>query len=278
MSNVTASQLAASSLREYLLATLPAQVTAKNLTRAATLTTPQAGPWTIPASGSISVTLNGTDYTACALTSGSQTAAQLASTVNTAMGATVASALTDGRLRLTSTTPPVSPSTNSVIGIAADASGAAAILGFDAAGEMQTRAPLVAPTNAGIMDGEPQVMPPFSAGRMVVILRDREDAEVQLRRDERLATLEMLVYVPLATQNYHADREEIQAACACILNVLATTSGRQFARTSTNDVGFTSVKQVKVSGSQWGVKNDLNILLDIARLVVTARVFQLAAL
>lgn len=276
MSHSTAAQLAVSAFVEYLLATLPAAVVTKNLDRAATLTTSVPGPYIIPVGGVLRVTLDGTNFTPVTPTPGSNTAAQLTTAVNTAMGATVGSATTDGRFRLTSTTTPTGPSTNSAIGLDADTTGANEALGFDPSGFKVVRSPLIAPTHQGVMDGEPDMLPPLANGRMVVVIRDREDAERQLRRDEREATMEVLVYVPLATQD--GTREEIQSACACIVNVCRTTSGRQFAKSAENEIGFTQVKAVKVSGSRWGVKNDLGFMMDIARLVITARVYQLAAL
>jgi len=276
LSHGTAAQLAAEAFCEYLLATLPAAVATKNLDRAATLTTPVPGPFTIPADAVLRVTLDGTNFTAVALTAGSRTAAQIAGEVDTAMAADVGSATSDGRFRLTSTTTPTGPATNSAIGLDVDTTGANVALGFDPAGFRVVRAPLIAPTHQGVLDGEPSLMPPLANGRMVVAIRDRQDEEVQLRRDERLATMEVLVYVPLATQD--ESREEIQSACACIVNVCRTTAGRQFAKSQQNEIGFTQVKSVKVSGSRWGVKNDLHFMMDIAKLVVTARVFQLAVL
>lgn len=278
MSNETAAQLASDALRALLLAQLPAQVSARNLLRAASITTPSVGPWIVPVDGAISFTVDGTAYTAALLTAGSRTAAELALELNTAMGGSAFTALTDGRLRFTSPTPPSSPTTNSVVGFAADATGALAVLGFDPAGEQVARSPLIAPTNQGVMDGEPTVLPPLANGRMIIVVGDRRDEEVQLRRDERLARLELRVYVPMATQNFHASREEIQSACACILNVLNTTAGRQFGRSADNDVGFTQVKSIEVSGSAWKTPNDLSYLFDQARLIVTARVFQRANL
>ena len=272
---IRASALAAQALREYLLARLPAQVAVVNLARAATLTTPAAGPWTIPASGSISLTLDGTNFTANGLTAGSRTAAQLTTEINASMGATVASALTDGRLRFTSTTTPTGPDTASILGIGSDTTGANLALGFDPAGEKCVRAPLVTPTSKGVCDGEPTgPMEPYAQGRMVIVIMDRSDVAVasELRREERLATLNVRVYVPMIRQQYQT-REEIQSACECILDVISSTAGRQLARSSENDVGFVQCRSLKVSGSSWQPKG-LNILLDMAEITLTARVFQ----
>jgi hypothetical protein len=273
---VRASALAAQALREYLLLSLPAQVAVVNLTRAATLTTPAAGPWTIPAAASLGISLTGAAaFTVCTLTAGSRSASQLATEINSGFGSVIATALTDGRLRLTSTTTPTGPDTVSVVALDADATGAALVLGFDPGGECIVRAPLVAPTSKGLCDGEPLVLEPLAQGRMIVVIRDREDVAVQaeLRREERLATMELLVYVPMTRQGWHQSREEIQAACECIIDVISSTSGRQLARSAENDVGFVQVKSVKVSGTSWETKKQ-NFLLDIAKLVVTARVFQ----
>lgn len=278
---VSASALTARALREYLLAALPAQVTTRNAARAATLTTPQAGPWTIPASGAITVSLDNTTFATVSLTSGSRTAAQIASEVNATGGLSgVASALSDGRLRFTATSAPSGSDSASVVALGEDATGANLALGFDPSGEVCVRAPLIAPTSKGVCDGEPQVLDPFAAGRMLVVIGDREDVAVpnELRRDERLATLAVLVYVPLLRQDYHASREEIQAAVECIVDAISTTSGRQLARSADGDVGFVQVKSVKVAGSSFADPRQPNYLFDVARLAVTARVFQRPAL
>lgn len=272
---IRASALAAQALREYLLAKLPAQVAVVNLTRAATLTTPAAGPWTIPSGGSVSLSLDGTNFTPCPLTTGSQGATQLSSDINSAMGATIATALVDGRMRWTSTTPPTGPDTASMLFLATDSTGANLALGFDPAGESCVRAPLIAPTSKGVCDGEPTgPMEPYAAGRMVVVIMDRSDVAVvnELRREERLATLNVRVYVPMIRQQYQT-REEIQSACECILDVISSTNGRQIGRSSENDVGFVQCKSLKVSGSSWTTKST-NLLLDLAELTLTARVFQ----
>ena len=54
---IRASALAAQALREYLLLSLPAQVEVVNATRAAILTTPAAGPWTIPTAPGFGISL-----------------------------------------------------------------------------------------------------------------------------------------------------------------------------------------------------------------------------
>ena len=257
--------------------TLPAAISTVNATRAATLTTPGIGPWTVPATPTFGVSLTGASFTAVTLTAGSQTASQVATAINTAMAATVATVLADGRLRLTSTTTPTGSDTVSVVALEADAAstGSNSVLGFDPGGEMVVLAPIIAPTLKGLCDGEPLVLEPLAQGRMIVAIRDREDVAVtsELRREERLATMELLVYVPMTRQAWHQSREEIQAACECIVDCISSTSGRQLARSAENDVGFCQVKSVKVSGSSWELKKQ-NFLCDIARLVVTARVFQ----
>ena len=272
---IAASAVAAKALREYLLAYLPAQVAVVNLTRAASLTTPAAGSWTIPAAASLSLSLDNTTFTACALTAGSRSASQIATEVNTAMGVTVATALTDGRLKLTSTTTPTGPDTASIMSLASDSTGANLALGFDPGGDSCVRAPLVTPTSKGLCDGEPTgPMEPYAQGRMVVVIMDRSDVAVaaELRREERLATLNVRVYVPMIRQQYQT-REEIQAACECILDVISSTTGRYLGRSADGDVGFVQCKSLKVSGSSWQAKG-LNLLLDMAELVITARVFQ----
>lgn len=278
---ISASALTASALREFLLASLPAQVATRNASRAAKLTTPQAGPWALPSGAEISVSLNNSTFTTVALTSGSRTAAQIAAEVEATAGlAGVASALTDGRLRFTSTATPSGSDTASAVYLGADTTGAMAALGFDPAGESCVRAPLVAPTSKGIYDGEPLVLDPFANGRMLLVLGDRSDVGVpnELRRDERLATVVMRVFVPASRQDYHASREEIQSAVECVVDAISTTSGRQLARAADGDVGFVQVKSVKVAGAPFSNVKQPNFLLDVAELVITARVYQRAVL
>ena len=276
--NATAAQLACDALRAYLLASLPAQVTLRNADRAAELITPQAGPWTIPAAAAVSVTVDGTTFLPAALTSGSRTASQLATEINTATGLTAFSATTDGRLKFLSPTAPSSPSTNSVVGYAADATNTLTALGFDTSGEMVVRSPLVAPTNQGVMDGEPKVLPPLANGRMIIMLGDREDARFQSsRRDEREARIAMHVFVPVTGTEGNADREMIQSAVACVANVLFSASGRQFATAGASQewsIGYTDIVSSKVAGSTFKTPSDLSYLFEQARLIATARVFQ----
>lgn len=272
---VAASATFARVMREYLLAKLPAQVSAKNALRAAYLITPQVGPWTIPASGAIRISLDGTNFTTVNLTSGSRTAAQLATEINVAMGATVASVLTDGRLKLLSTTAPSGTSTLSVLELGSDATGAMEALGFDIGGEKTVRSPLIAPTTKGVCDGEPQVLEPFATGRMIIILTDRQDTTMpgEQRRNERSAQLIMQVAVPMQTQDYHQSREEIQAACECIVDSVSTTEGRYLGRSADGDVLFVQCKSQKVAGNSWPAAKQ-NFLLDIAVLVFTSIVHQ----
>lgn len=271
---VAASATFARAMREFLLLSLPAQVTAKNALRGAYLITPAAGPWTIPAAAAISISLDGTTYTPVPLTAGSRTAAQIAAEVN-ALVPGIASALTDGRLKLLSTTTPSGTSTLSIMALGSDATGAMEALGFDIGGEKTVRAPLVTPTTKGVCDGEPLVQEPYATGRMIVVIRDRQDTIMpsEQRRNERIATLEMVVYVPMQTQDYHQSREEIQAACECITDAISTAEGRYLGRSADGDILFVQCKSQKVSGSSWADQKQ-GFLLDIASLVFTSIVHQ----
>lgn len=272
---VAASATFARVMREYLLAKLPAQVTTRNAARAAVLTSATAGPFTIPAAASLAISLDGTNFTAAALTSGSRTAAQVAADVNAAVPG-IASALTDGRLKLLSTSTPSAPTTASALHLAADATGANEALGFDPGGEACVRAPLIAPTSKGVCDGLPLLMEPYATGRMVVVLGDRGDVEIDngTRRNERFATLAMRVYVPMLMQGYHQSREEIQAACECIVDALSTTEGQYLGRSADGDVLKVRCKSLKVSGSPWVDKQQANYLCDVADLIFTSLVHQ----
>jgi hypothetical protein len=276
---VAASATFSRAMREFLLAKLPAQVVTRNAARAALLITPAAGPFVVPASASLSISLDGSAFTAAPLTSGSRTAAQVAADIEAVVPG-IASALTDGRLKLLATAAPSSPVTVSALHLAADATGANEALGFDPGGESCVRAPLVTPTSKGVCDGLPLLMEPYATGRMVVVLGDRGDVEVEAgtRRNERFATLAMRVYVPMLMQGYHQSREEIQSACECINDALGTTEG-QYLGHSVDGTTVTSVlkvrcKSIKVSGSPWVDKQQANFLCDVADLVFTSLVHQ----
>lgn len=272
---VAASALFAKSMREFLLAKLPAQVATRNSERAACLLTPQAGPWIVTSGMTLSLSLDGTTFTTVTLTTGSRTAAQIATDIEGVLPG-VASATADGRLKVLSTTAPSGTSTTSAIHLAADTTGANELLGWDPGGEVVTRAPLIAPTTKGVCDGEPMVFAPFATGRMVIIIGDRGDVEIDngTRKNERSATLAMRVMVPMATQEYDRSREEIQSACECINDALGTTMGSYLAQTTEN-IGVLKVrcKSLKVSGSPWLDKKQ-NFLCDIADLVFTSLVHQ----
>jgi len=107
--SVEVEALAARALRRYLLSALPAKVTVMNRARAPVLEAAYAGPYTISGTMNLQISKTGVDsgyVTTGNFTAGSQSAAQLAATINATAGLVeVASADADGRLLLTGTPP-----------------------------------------------------------------------------------------------------------------------------------------------------------------------------
>lgn len=236
--SIKAEYLAVDALAAWLRLQLPAEVAAVNLTRQAVLRAPVAGPYTIPGSASLKLSLTKKDDpapTSCALTSGSQSAATLATNVNTAMGASVASADSDGRFVLTSTVAP-SGTTPSAVSVLSDSTGANAALGWDAGGEYVVNPALVAPGHRNVMDGWPQVLD-AKAGFIVVIgRRSATPIDPQTRRMEHVVTLELALFRPATQQENHRNREAMHACLQCVRDVLTTDDGRQLGHKSTGDI------------------------------------------
>jgi hypothetical protein len=217
-------QLVVDRLREWLLLKLPAKVTEVNAARAAVLVAPNAGPYTIPVGGSLRYSASSIDIsdaasmTDAALTSGSRTAAQVASDFNTAVGASIASADGTGRFVLTAAVTP-SDGTDSVIALGEDSTGAMAALGFPAGGAYVVRQALIAPDTNAVMDGAPLIPEP-SAG-FWVILGDNASVPLQpaVRRDENVVAIALTLGVPVP-QNSKFRQEHLRAALRCVREVL----------------------------------------------------------
>lgn len=246
--------IAARALRDWLLLKLPAEVSSLNATRFAVVKAPAAGPYTIPAAASlkVSVTDKAGTTTTIALTSGSRSAAQLATEINLTV-ASLAAADDDGRLVLTSTVAP-SGTTPSVMAVGADDTGANAALGWDVSGEWDVRTALAAPTPKGVCDGMPLqgYFDPAACGggRILVTIGDREAVPVQpsTRRDQYAVTLDVGVFRVEPLQQVHRTREGIQAALQCVREVLLSVSGRQLGRAGVGDIVVVLEKSCRVAG------------------------------
>lgn len=272
---VLVEQIAASAIRTHLLANLPAKVAAVNALRAASLLATVAGPYTIASGGKLYVSLEGATAVTVSLTSGSRTAAQIATEVNATVGlSSVAAADALGRLSLTSQTNPTA-STSSV-GVTSGTDAANDVFGWDAGGESVARAPLVAPGYRGVADGWP-VLNDLGGGFWVII-GDRESmpAAPGPRVDEYLVGLELAVFCPVTNVQVHRDREALHSCIRCVRELLLTDGGRQAGRASTGDIVLVTEKAARIPGRPWQFKgNDApNVMFDVAAFNLNVRVFE----
>lgn len=277
---VRAEQLACSALRDWLLLQLPAKVAAVNALRAPVLQSPYAGPYTVTSGMKLHVALNASDgpFTDVALTAGTRTAAQVASDVNGTAGLSgVASADSDGRLLLAGAAP-----TAAIEGVSAgpDSTGANALFGWDAGGEKVVANPVAAPTYKGVADGLP-VVPDMGPGFWVILGR-RSSVPVQpdVRRDEYLVTVDVLVMHRETNVFVHRSREHIHSVVRCIREVLLTDRGRHLGREAVGDIVKVGEKSCVVDGVPFSFQGSPggppppNGLFDRAFLQLVVRVFE----
>lgn len=251
-------ELVAAACREWLLMSLPAKVAEVNLTRAAYLTAPFAGPYAVPAGSTLGIipTANSSTAIPVTLTTGAptRTAAQLATDINATSGLSgVASADSNGRLKLTSPTPPSGTSVSSKIelrgGVASDIN---ATLGFHKGGEKCVRTPLVTPMHQDVMDGWPLlgVMQSRGKGVVVVVLGDKQTREdVNLRKQQNIVTMDVNVLRQESEQQVDRNREHIYAAARCVFELMLSNSGRRFGR-----VGDDAIQLVHPSNGRFFAK------------------------
>lgn len=295
--NVRAEEIAARALRDWLLLSLPAQVTAINLLRAAVIRAPYFGPYTIPAGATLALnqTPNSDTFTAIApLTTGSRTAAQVAAEINTAMGAAVATVesvyvggVEKTRLKLTSTTPPLvgTPCTNSTMQIRGGVvdTDCNTAFGWDAGGEKVLSTALIAPGSRGVTDGLP-LQPDFGPSAadqgspIVVIIGDRSSKPVQppVRRDEYAVTLDLSILRVEPQQQVHRSREHIHAAVQCVRQAILSdrTLGAHL-----SGVMLTTETQCRIAALPFKFKDNkdspvVSPLFDGAAMLVEVKVFE----
>lgn len=257
MSIVEPEALACRALRDWLLWKLPASCLTINNARAAFLRAPGPGPYTIPASAVLRISLDGTNYTDVSLTAGSRTTAQLVTEINTAMGATIASADSDDKLLLTSTTTPSYVAstlevTESSIFVEGDSTGANLAIGFEVGGEKCIRAPVLPPGPDGVCDGFPVGgwFNPSALGfnRVLVTLGQRSSQPTQdnPRRFEWDVLVDCAIFRGTDVQP-HQSRDGIQAALAGVRNVFLTDDGMRLGRAREGDVMYARVGDILVS-------------------------------
>lgn len=269
-------------LRRWLLLKMPAKCTELNLLRAASLRAPVAGPYTIPASSSIQVSITGHDssLTTIALTAGSRTAAQLVTEINAGLAGIASD--DDGTLVLTSTTPPAAPSTHSLIAVGADnlgtggaATGVNAALGFSPGGEAVRSSPLVWFGIRSVPVGW-VINPDWPSGLTVLIGDTTSLPASNIRRDTYDVRVELNLLQVERQGAVHRNREHMQAAVQAVREVLQTDAGRQVGRAGTNDVALVVEESCRIAAQPFQVfngKTPTNIFFDGALMQLSARVF-----
>lgn len=218
MSTVLAERKAVEALAAYLKRALPAKVTSINSGRAVIFKAPRAGPYTIPASGSLALGIVPGSEAANALTAGSRTATQVAAQL--AVTGITASVDSQDRLTLTASQAP-SGATQSIVSLGPDATGTNAAFGWSPGGEMVARAALVAPGNLGVSDGQPEHID-FGAGFWVVIGdRTTEPRSANIRDDTHRVKLKLELLASEPNGDVIASREYIdqvvRAVRECVL-------------------------------------------------------------
>ncbi len=275
-------QIAAIAFREWMLMQLPAKVAEINLLRAASLKSPLAGPFTIPAGGTLGVsTAFGSDaYTTVTPTSGVRTAAQLATDVNSAVGSAVAGADAQGRFTLTSLLPPTAstPSAAKLRGsVTTDIN---ALLGFNKGGQRAITTALVAPGHDDVIDGLPQLADLVNrgAGTIVIILGDKtfKPVSANVREEFHLVNMDVAVMRIEPQQQIHRNREHIYASVRCVHELLLSNSGRRLGRELAGDVFKVNpgVGKVTAKPMSFGTKDSPNPLFDTAMFNVEVKVFE----
>ena len=265
--------LAARALREYLLRWLPQKTAQLNALRAAVVKSAAVGPFTV-ASGNLvlaSVRDSATP-TAVTLPTGSVTAAQVATAINTAaVPGVTASADGDGRLVLTGAAP--TEGVASVVSV--QASGSNVLFGWPVEGCYDVVTALTAPTFKGVMDGGPATVPDFGRTYAVVI-GDRSAVEVGgSRADMHAVTLDVSVWVADRGNGQHRTRELLQSAVRCVRELLDSDDGRTLGRGTVGDI-LRVQTAAKLKGTPFQVFDEAKRLVasgEVASLTVTVKTF-----
>lgn len=269
-------QIAIASLREYLLAKIPARLAALNLERAAVLKSALVGPFVFPADAVLKISPSRSgSITSIPLLSGSTQ-----SVVDAINGATPAGLLAtpddDGRIVLTAAALPAAGAP-SVVSVRADETGANGAFGWSAGGEHVMRVDVRAPNWRNVIDGAwPAQIPESNERGFVVALGDRQarpwPTAPNLRRDEWTITIATDVLWPFASDMPSADREAISTCVRAVREVLLTTEGRQLGRAGKGDVMLADVPLARIAPVSFNAPG--SIRFDVASLTITVRVFQ----
>lgn len=286
-----AERIATQALRDWLLLSLPAKVTEVNLTRAASVMAPYAGPYVFSAGATIGIcrVADSDTFNTVNLTTGSRTTAQVVTEINIALGAAVASAdAVSDRLILTSLIPPTTSAASAVLlrgdGTSTDAN---TVFGWDAGGEKCVRTALVAPGSRGITDGlplQPDFGPSGAGGGspIIVIIGDRASKPVgpmPTRRDEYAVVIDLSILRVEPQQQAHRDREHIHAAVQCVRELLVTQSGLMLGQRGNQSVKKVTELSCRVSALPFKFKDNkdspiVSPLFDGAAMSVEVRVYE----
>jgi hypothetical protein len=265
MATIEAEVKAVNALRDYLLRTLPAKCASINTGRAAVLKAPRAGPYTIPASGSLKIgAVRGSESTET-LTSGSRTASQVAAELS-ATGVT-ASADSQGRLVLTSDTAPTD-GTPSVVSLGADSTATNAVFGWSPGGEIAVREAVVTPTHQGIRDGDHHLVDVEKGFGIIIGEKRTTDTMGNIRYDQRDVTMRLALYVRCMRADGYS--EQVEQCVRAVREVIFED------RTLDAQVQMTEVLQAVVMGPAFLFANESGAspLLARADMNVRVRVFE----
>lgn len=244
MSAVYPELIATQAIKQWLLLNLKAKVDEVNLQRAAVLTAAYAGPYTIAAGKQLGLNVDAADgYTTTELTEGSRTAAQLAADINAGLDVAIASADDEGRLVITSPTPPIasSPDAPSVVKLRGNfGADCNAVFGWDPGGMDVINTALIAPGVRDISDGMPTLgdLCERGPGTICVVLGDKKTRPVSANShvEEYFVVFDLTVLRVEPLGNNYRNAEPIYSALRCVREVLLTDDGKQLGRASVGDV------------------------------------------
>jgi len=250
--------LTAKLLREWLLQELPASIATVNATRAAVLRAPRPGPYIFPANAILKTSSSDKAGTtnSTALVSGTATAVA-AQFDGLAITATVDA---DDHLLLTTVNGAPSfnattgATTDSLVAVGPDATGANIGLGFDVSGEFVFRTALVPPGLAGVCDGLPLGMwfdpSQMGKGRVLVTIGERSGTPKNdnPRNFEWNVTLDVNIFRAEPQQVYDT-REPIQAALQAVRAMFHTDQGMPLGPSGLRaGIGLGSIGATKIAG------------------------------
>ena len=271
--------IAVQSLREYLLRYLPAKVAQLNALRAATLRSALAEPFTVPSGAVLRLSSTSQEQapTDVPLTSGTRTAAQVATDIGALVPGLTASADEAGRLLLTSSSTPA-PGAPSVVVVARDNgnTGSNAAFGWSDGGEHYETAALTAPSWRGVVDGRPLTVPDMGQGFWLMLgNRTVRPTHPGIRRDLHNVAFACEVWRPFsANAPPHRSREAISSCVRAVKELLEGGDGRYLGRQGAGDVQLVTVTDTVINGEPLTLTDSPGILFDIARLTINVRVFQ----